>query len=116
MWQFAGLALCAGEYFLGKQVGIDPLTILIPGTRCARAKRDACIDNLLVRIHLIIQIDLGGLVLRHGSLNARANVDEFVPQIHKVNLRIAQSIRAHLTHLAGHLTELVRTSSFLRHS
>eukprot|EP00290_Baffinella_frigidus_P002242 CAMPEP_0180172346 /NCGR_PEP_ID=MMETSP0986-20121125/34966_1 /TAXON_ID=697907 /ORGANISM="non described non described, Strain CCMP2293" /LENGTH=578 /DNA_ID=CAMNT_0022124407 /DNA_START=30 /DNA_END=1766 /DNA_ORIENTATION=- len=31
-WQFAGLALCAGEFFIGKQFGLDPLTTLIPAT------------------------------------------------------------------------------------
>lgn len=31
-WQFAGLALCAGEYFLGRELGIDPLRTLIPAT------------------------------------------------------------------------------------
>ncbi|KAJ1488712.1 hypothetical protein T484DRAFT_1782520, partial [Baffinella frigidus] len=29
---FAGLALCAGEFFIGKQFGLDPLTTLIPAT------------------------------------------------------------------------------------
>lgn len=31
-WRLAGVALCSAEYFIGTQLGIDPLFTLIPGT------------------------------------------------------------------------------------
>eukprot|EP01039_Chlorochromonas_danica_P002681 gene2681-2930_t len=31
-WRLAGIALCVAEYFLGRELGIDPLVTIIPGT------------------------------------------------------------------------------------